>query len=160
MCPGYVAVKPNSITLAGSQLVRSWSPTSFEPDSVMEFGFKYCYKCWEGRWQQSCGSHSIRGGQNRIAVRLKSLFALFLQFDLTVQWFSLTPVRLKFDSICIDLHVDDWIWSTDIWLPNGAAVEPLMLRIEMSSIDKLDKGYRLESRQVSLWRSNSSVSRK
>ena len=40
----------NSITLsgsklvrsrveAGSKLVRSWSPTSFEPDSVMEFGF-------------------------------------------------------------------------------------------------------------------------
>jgi len=27
------------ITLAGSTLVRSWSPTSFEPDSVMEFGF-------------------------------------------------------------------------------------------------------------------------
>ena len=30
-------LKPNSITLAGSKLVRSW----FEPDSVMEFGF-YC----------------------------------------------------------------------------------------------------------------------
>jgi len=28
--------KPNSITLAGSELVRSW----FEPDSVMEFGFE------------------------------------------------------------------------------------------------------------------------
>jgi len=27
--------KPNSITLAGSELVRSW----FEPDSIMEFGF-------------------------------------------------------------------------------------------------------------------------
>jgi len=25
---------------AGSELVRSWSPTSFEPDSVMEFGFE------------------------------------------------------------------------------------------------------------------------
>jgi len=28
--------KPHSITLAGSELIRSW----FEPDSVMEFGFK------------------------------------------------------------------------------------------------------------------------
>jgi len=28
-------LKPNSITLVGSELVRSW----FEPDSVMEFGF-------------------------------------------------------------------------------------------------------------------------
>ena len=25
---------------AGSELFRSWSPTSFEPDSVMEFGFE------------------------------------------------------------------------------------------------------------------------
>jgi len=44
------ALKPNSITLAASKLVRSWSQTglklvadqlrtSFEPDSVMEFGF-------------------------------------------------------------------------------------------------------------------------
>jgi len=33
--PAY-RIKPNSITLAGSQLVRSW----FEPASVMEFGFK------------------------------------------------------------------------------------------------------------------------
>jgi len=33
------SLKPNSITLAGSKLVRSWSLTSFEPDSVMEFGF-------------------------------------------------------------------------------------------------------------------------
>jgi len=30
-----VRLKPNSITLSGSKLVRSW----FEPDSVMEFGF-------------------------------------------------------------------------------------------------------------------------
>jgi len=29
-------LKPNSITLAGSELVRSW----FELDSVMEFGFE------------------------------------------------------------------------------------------------------------------------
>ena len=29
------ALKPNSITLAGSELIRRW----FEPDSVMEFGF-------------------------------------------------------------------------------------------------------------------------
>jgi len=29
------ALKRNSITLVGSELVRSW----FEPDSVMEFGF-------------------------------------------------------------------------------------------------------------------------
>jgi len=29
-----VQIKPNSITLAGSELVRSW----FEPDSVMEIG--------------------------------------------------------------------------------------------------------------------------
>jgi len=34
-CP----LKPNSITLDGSKLVRSWSPTSFEPASVMEFGY-------------------------------------------------------------------------------------------------------------------------
>jgi len=27
--------------IAGSKLVRSWSPTSFEPASVMEFGFVY-----------------------------------------------------------------------------------------------------------------------
>jgi len=44
------ALKPNSITLAGSKPVRSWSQTgsklvgdqlrtSFEPASVMEFGF-------------------------------------------------------------------------------------------------------------------------
>ena len=38
-------LKPNSITLAGSELVRSQIPlrylvqTSLEPDSVMEFGF-------------------------------------------------------------------------------------------------------------------------
>jgi len=25
---------------AGSELVQSWSPTSFKPDIVMEFGFK------------------------------------------------------------------------------------------------------------------------
>ena len=31
-----VQLKPNSITLVGSELVRSW----FEPDSVMEFGFE------------------------------------------------------------------------------------------------------------------------
>jgi len=30
-------LKPNSITLADSELVRSW----FESDSVMEFGFYY-----------------------------------------------------------------------------------------------------------------------
>jgi len=30
-----VLLKPNSITLVGSELVRSW----FEPDSAMEFGF-------------------------------------------------------------------------------------------------------------------------
>jgi len=50
-------LKPNSITLAGSKPVRSWSPTSFElvcdqlrtsfePASVMEFGFygrTYCH---------------------------------------------------------------------------------------------------------------------
>ena len=29
-------LKPNSITLVGSELVRSW----FEPDSVMEFDFE------------------------------------------------------------------------------------------------------------------------
>jgi len=32
-------LKPNSITLAGFKLVRSLSPTSFEPASVMEVGF-------------------------------------------------------------------------------------------------------------------------
>jgi len=32
-------LKPNSITLAGSELVRSW----FETDSVMEFGFHRKY---------------------------------------------------------------------------------------------------------------------
>ena len=32
----FCKLKPNSITLAGSELVRSW----FEPDSVMEFGFE------------------------------------------------------------------------------------------------------------------------
>jgi len=32
----------NSITLSGSKLVRSRSPTSFEPASVMELGF-YCH---------------------------------------------------------------------------------------------------------------------
>jgi len=37
------SLKPNSITLAVSQLVRSWSPTSFEPASVMEFGFYAAY---------------------------------------------------------------------------------------------------------------------
>jgi len=31
----FAKLKPNSITLAGLELVRSW----FEPDSVMEFGF-------------------------------------------------------------------------------------------------------------------------
>ena len=31
----FVRLKPNSITLASSELVLSW----FEPDSVMEFGF-------------------------------------------------------------------------------------------------------------------------
>ena len=37
-------LKPNSITLAASELVRSW----FEPDSVMEFGFnKYLGLCVE-----------------------------------------------------------------------------------------------------------------
>jgi len=35
------ALKPNSIMLAGSQLVGDQLRTSFEPDSVMEFGF-YC----------------------------------------------------------------------------------------------------------------------
>jgi len=30
-----VTLKPNSITLVGSEMVRSW----FEPDSVIEFGF-------------------------------------------------------------------------------------------------------------------------
>jgi len=29
-------LKPNSITLAGSEMARSW----FEPDNVMEFGFE------------------------------------------------------------------------------------------------------------------------
>jgi len=32
--------RPNSITLSGSKLVRSRSPTSFEPASVMEFGLQ------------------------------------------------------------------------------------------------------------------------
>jgi len=32
-------LKPNSITLAGSKLVPASNPTSFEPASVMEFGF-------------------------------------------------------------------------------------------------------------------------
>jgi len=40
LCRCGLLLKPNSITLAGSKLVRSWSPTSFEPDSVMEFGFE------------------------------------------------------------------------------------------------------------------------
>ena len=31
-------LKPNSITLAGSKLVGDQLRTSFEPDSVMEFG--------------------------------------------------------------------------------------------------------------------------
>jgi len=31
-----IELKPNSITLVGSELVWSW----FEPDSVMEFGFE------------------------------------------------------------------------------------------------------------------------
>jgi len=35
MDPTECSLKPNSITLVGSELVRSW----FEPDSVMEFGF-------------------------------------------------------------------------------------------------------------------------
>jgi len=46
-----VYVKPNSITLSGSKLVRSWSQTDLKlirdqlrtclrPDSVMEFGFE------------------------------------------------------------------------------------------------------------------------
>jgi len=42
-----VALKPNSITLAGSELVRSWFRAGselvrswFKPDSVMEFGFQ------------------------------------------------------------------------------------------------------------------------
>ena len=35
------ALKPNSITLAGSELVRSW----FELDIVMEFGFYYARPC-------------------------------------------------------------------------------------------------------------------
>ena len=34
-----VVLKPNSITLAGSKLVDDQLQTSFEPDSVMEFGF-------------------------------------------------------------------------------------------------------------------------
>ena len=34
----FLHCKPNSITLA----VRGWSPTSFEPASVMEFSF-YCF---------------------------------------------------------------------------------------------------------------------
>ena len=34
-------IKPNSITLAGSELVRSW----FESDSVMEFGFYSAVGC-------------------------------------------------------------------------------------------------------------------
>jgi len=49
-------LKPNSITLAGSKLVRSWSQTgsklvgdqlrtSFEPSSVMEFGFYEAMHC-------------------------------------------------------------------------------------------------------------------
>jgi len=38
-------LKPNSITLAGSKLVRSWSATSFEPASVMEFGL-YRMSAW------------------------------------------------------------------------------------------------------------------
>jgi len=38
---------PNSITLAGSKQLR----TSFEPDSVMEFGF---YKCVNQINPQSC----------------------------------------------------------------------------------------------------------
>jgi len=33
-------LKPNSITLADSKLVRSGSPTSFESDRLMEFGFE------------------------------------------------------------------------------------------------------------------------
>jgi len=35
----HVGLKPNSITLAGSKLVADQLQTTFEPDSVMEFGF-------------------------------------------------------------------------------------------------------------------------
>ena len=52
LCLSVTELKPNSITLAGSKLVRSWSQTglklvgdqlrtSFEPASVMKFGFYY-----------------------------------------------------------------------------------------------------------------------
>jgi len=56
-CYPVAHLKLNSITLAGSKLVRSWSQTgsklvgdqlrnSFKPASVMEFGF-YCSSCSE-----------------------------------------------------------------------------------------------------------------
>jgi len=47
---------PNSITLAGSGLVRSRLPTSFDPDSVMEFGFKACAV---GRTQQAATDDTV-----------------------------------------------------------------------------------------------------
>jgi len=40
-----VQLKPNSITLSGSKLVRSRSPTSFEPASVMELAFSRQSTC-------------------------------------------------------------------------------------------------------------------
>jgi len=39
----HVVLKPNSITLAGSKLIGDQLRTSFEPDSVMEFGFYYTH---------------------------------------------------------------------------------------------------------------------
>ena len=41
----YGELKPNSITLAGSELVRSWFE-GFEPDSVMESGRGPASSCW------------------------------------------------------------------------------------------------------------------
>jgi len=40
MCHGYRVVKPNSITLAGSKLARSWSQTGSKPNSIILSGSK------------------------------------------------------------------------------------------------------------------------
>jgi len=72
--------------LAGSKLVRSWSPTSFEPDSVMEFGFEPV--CDQLRTSSEPASIMEFGFYQ--APYFKAYFRVCATFELKADFFHMT----------------------------------------------------------------------